>query len=179
MKTLRLEAREATPSLMKSLEKAGLILWLAPGRHALKPPRGSSADKNLYSSDPKWGPHMLISVTCNRPDFPKFGSHPDNEDFIMVGNAGARPLFLVIARHKKEALRKKIEKGTLGARDFIALKIRFNDPATSFFTLVKDVPHGEAAAEGPGMAPSFYVTESRDLPLEKTDFKEYRLAVKH
>ncbi|HTB22338.1 MAG TPA: hypothetical protein VK914_06505 [bacterium] len=177
MKTLNLKAREATPGLMRALEKEGLILWLAPGRHALKPPRGSSADKRIYSSDPSWGPHMLISVTCNRPDFPKFGSHPDNEDFLMLGEGVTRPLYLVIARLKKDALRKKIEKGTLGSRDFIALKIKFNDPATSFFTLLKDVPHGEAAAAGPGRAPSFYVTESRDLPLEKTDFRDYGLAV--
>lgn len=174
---LKLKPVTPTIALMKRLEKKGLIIRLAPGRHELKPVPGQSMDQTIYASEPQWGPHKVISVTSNRQDFPRFGTHPDNEEFLMVGDPRTRPLFLVIAWCKKEALQQKIQAGRLKATDFVALKIRFNDPQLSFFVMLKDTPHGEAAAGGKGKPPTFYVTESKDLPLDITNFEQYELSV--
>ena len=44
--------------------------------------------------------------------------------------------------------------------------------------MLADVPHGEAIVPVAGKpAPSFYVTESRDLPLDVIDLRKYRLRV--
>ena len=44
--------------------------------------------------------------------------------------------------------------------------------------MLADVPHGEAIVPVAGKpAPSFSVTESRDLPLDVIDLRKYRLRV--
>ena len=43
--------------------------------------------------------------------------------------------------------------------------------------LLADVPHGEAITATEGRAPTFYVTESRDLPNDLFDLGSYELAV--
>ncbi|MDD9989429.1 MAG: hypothetical protein OXQ31_24395 [Spirochaetaceae bacterium] len=44
--------------------------------------------------------------------------------------------------------------------------------------MLADVPHGEAIVPAAGNpAPSFYVSESRDLPLDVIDLRKYRLRV--
>ena len=58
------------------------------------------------------------------------------------------------------------------------IECRYNDPEATFFVMLADVPHGEAivpVADKP--AASFYVTESRDLPLDVIDLRKYRLRV--
>ena len=56
------------------------------------------------------------------------------------------------------------------------IECRYNDPDTSFFVVLAGVPHGEAIVPAPSKpAPSFYVTETRDLPLDLIDLRMYRL----
>ena len=43
--------------------------------------------------------------------------------------------------------------------------------------MVKDVPHGEAIVEADLPPATFYVTESRDLPLDVVEMRKYRLKV--
>ena len=55
----------------------------------------------------------------------------------------------------------------------VMIERHYNDPKASFFVMLADVPHGEAMVPVAGKpVPSFYVTESRDLPL---DVRKYRL----
>ncbi len=55
--------------------------------------------------------------------------------------------------------------------------MRYNDPEVSFFTMLREVPHGEATAEVPGRPATFYVTEPRDMGTDLTPFGDYRLVV--
>lgn len=70
-----------------------------------------------------------------------------------------------------------VQERRLRSEYFLALRDRYNDPWVSFFVMLKHTPHGEAVAPGPGKPPSFYVTESRDLPTERFDLGEYSLTV--
>ena len=166
-----------TEEVMEGLEKGGLIIRLAPDRHRLETPRGQTKGKSLYECDPRYGPHKLITVTVNRASFEAFGTHPDNEDFLLLGDPSSGPLYLVIALLTPRGIEEKVRGGTLCRSDFAALTVRFNDPRVSFFTMLKHVPHGEALAAGARKPSTFYVGESRDLPIAMTDFGPFTLAI--
>jgi hypothetical protein len=174
-KTIALRPVEMTGEVMEDLERRGLILRICPNHDELSAPLGETQWKMLYEPQEGYGPHKLISVTVNREEFAAFGVHPDNEEFWLVGDSDTQPLFLAIALISPEELAAKIAAGTLEASDFIALRVKYNDPWVSFFVMRANVPHGEAIVNAGKRPPTFYVTESRDLPLPLTDMGDYRL----
>jgi hypothetical protein len=175
IKKINLKAVEMTEEVMQRLEDMGKIIRLCPSRHLQSIPRGESLGKVIYESDALYGPHKLISVTINRSAFLNFGVHPDNEEFLFIGDPESKPLYLNISLYSKEELDKKIAEDKLTADDFICLRVKYNDPYVSFFTMLAGVPHGEAAADADGMPGSFYVAEPRDLSTDFTDFGDYEL----
>ena len=174
---LELRPAEMTEDVMKELEERGLIIRLCPNHDELPAPPGETLWRLIYEPKDGYGPHRLITVTVNREEFAGFGSHPDNEEFLLIGDADTQPLFIVIALVSADELNEKISSRTLRTDDFIALRARFNDPRVSFFVMRAGVPHGEATADEGKRPPSFYVTESRDLPLDLTVFGDYRLKI--
>jgi hypothetical protein len=94
-----------------------------------------------------------------------------------AGRTVDEPLYLVVALHRREELERIVRERRLSAEDFLALRVRFNDRRVSFFVMLEHTPRGEAAAAGPGRPPRFYVTESRDLPVERFALQGYSLAV--
>ena len=175
---IRLKPVVMTGPVMQSLEDRGLIIRLGPGRHRPAAPAGQNVDEPLYSSGEGYGPHKLIAVTINSDDLADFGTHPENEEFLLLGSPRCRPLFLVVALHRREELERIVRERRLAASDFLALRVRFNDPQVSFFVMLKHTPHGEASPAGRGGLPSFYVTESRDLPVERLALEGYSLSVR-
>lgn len=176
-KRLALKPVEMTPKLMQDLEDRHLIIRLCPNHHELPARAGETLGKSIYESSPSLGPHKLITVTVNRPTFAAFGTHPDNEEFLLIGDQGTRPLYLVISLHRKDELARRIAGHRLAPDDFVCLRVKYNDPEVSFFTMLADVPHGEAVAAAAGRAASFYVTESRDMGIDLTDFAGYEIYV--
>lgn len=168
---------EMTPDLMQSLEDRGLIIRLCPDHHALPVSRGQALAASVYESDAHHGPHKLIAVTVDRPTFAAFGTHPDNEEFLLIGDPATKPLYLVIALRRRPDLQRKIAERQLTADDFVCLRVKFNDAHVSFFTMLAEVPHGEAVADIDGRPASFYVTEPRDLETELTEFGDYELCL--
>ena len=140
----------------------------------------SSKSSDIYVSDSSSGPHKLIVATINTlvPD-PYFGTHIGNEEFLMIGDPSTKSLYLIISLCMREELIAKIKQRCLSADDFVALFIKYNDPQVSFFTMLAGVPHGEVTVDGPGEPPSFYVTEGRDLEIERIDFGDYQVNIKH
>ena len=177
MKKITFEPVEMTAAVMQDLEDRGLIIRLCPNHHELDAKPGETLGESVYESDKQYGAHKLITVTVNRSTFEAFGTHPDNEEFLFIGDPDTKPMFLVVALHRRVALDQKIADGTLAADDFVCLRVTYNDPQVSFFTMLADVPHGEAIADGDGRAPSFYVTEPCDMGIDFTDFGEYELCV--
>ncbi len=175
--TIVLKPVAMTGETMTQLERLGLISRLVPGKHQLQPQPGETLVRTVYEGDPRYGPHKLISVTVNNPQCANFGSHPDNEDFLMLGDPESGPLYLIIALCLQDQLAAKLRARLVTAADFIALTIKYNDPEVSFFTMLKDVPHGECLGGGSAKPASFYVTEPRDLGCDLNDFGDYRLQI--
>ena len=176
-KIIALKPVGMTPEIMANLERQNLIIRLGPLRHELPAEWGQSRERPVYDSQERYGPHRLLTVTVNRLSFVDFATHPDNEEFLMIGDPDTKPLYLVIALMYRKELEEKIRMDTLTPDDFVCLRIRWNDPEVSFFTMLSNVPHGETVTEQEGDPPSFYVTEGRDLPNDVVDFGPYELAV--
>lgn len=164
-KCLQLHPVQMDEPLMKGLEKRGLIILLGPGRHEvedLEPETGK--DIKLYISNPEHGPHQLLAVTKNQSRFLHFGSHRDNEEFLLIGDPDTKPLYLLVALMKHEELDRKAASEGLTAEDFLLIRCAFNDPRCSFFTMLRDIPHCECTSAGDRRSPSFYVTEPAAMP---------------
>lgn len=173
-KFLQIPVREMTPELMKQMEAEGLIMRICPGHDDITDaPEGETAWRALYEGKDEYGPHKIIAITVNRQGFPGFGTHQDQEEFWLIGHNDAMPMYILVARMELKAYEEKAAAGTLTADDFYMLRAKFNDPEVSFFVMRQGIPHGEGIFDRGGKLPSFYVTESRDLPLDLCDNKEY------
>jgi hypothetical protein len=177
MSAIELRPVEMTEEVMRDLEGRGLVIRLCPNRHELDAPPGETPWKLLYEPKEGYGPHRLISVTVNREEFAGFGTHPDNEEFWLIGDPGTQPMYLVISLISASELGERISGKTLSEDDFIALRVKYNDPWASFFVMLAGVPHGEAISGTGKRPPTFYVTESRDLPLSLTNMGDYKLKI--
>ncbi|MDP3069922.1 MAG: hypothetical protein Q8N18_06510 [Opitutaceae bacterium] len=166
-----------TPAVMADLERRKLIIRLGARRHDLPAAPGQTLDHPLYRSAEHYGPHMLISVTVNRVPFVEFATHPDNEEFLLLGDPDTKPLYLVVALMRRPEFAVKVAAGTVSTADFVCLRVKWNDPEVSFFTMLAEVPHGEAITATEGRSPTFYVTESGDLPNDLFDLGTYELTV--
>lgn len=172
---LKIPVQEMTAEVMEKMEQEGLITRLCPNRHDIETPAGNTWFEALYEGKEGYGPHKIIALTVNREGFPGFGTHPDQEEFWLVGNNASKPMYILVARMEREAFEKKVEEKTLKPEDFYMLKAKYNDPEVSFFIMNSGIPHGEGIFDSEGLCPSFYVTESRDLPLDLCDMGNYQI----
>ncbi len=177
MAEIHLTPQRMSPTLMQQLEDEGLIIRMAPGHHRPATPEGTTVGESLYECDAQYGPHKLIIVSVNRTVFAEFGTHPDIEDVLLIGDPSAKPMTILFARDERAAIEQKVQRGSLSADDFIALQATYNDPQVSFFSIKADIAHGEAVAPGPGTPATFYVTESRDLPLRRLEIEPFTFRV--
>ena len=178
MKEIGLIPVDMTPGVMQDLEDRGLIIRLAPNRHELSVEPGTARSESVYESSQAYGAHKLITVTVDRTSFSAFGTHPDNEEFLLIGDPATKPLYLAVSLCRRELLDRKIAAGEVSSSDFVCLRVKYNDPEVSFFTMLADVPHGEAAADVGGRPPSFYVTEPCSMGISFTDFRGYKLTMR-
>jgi len=102
-------------------------------------------------------------------------SHPHNEEFLIINNTALelKPLLMIIGLHKHKEIERKAKKGGLTSRDFLMLRLRYNDHRTSVFTMLKDTPHCEMSARGRGRASIFFVSEPTDLPMSHLKTADY------
>jgi len=168
---------EMTESVMQDLEDRRLIIRLCPNHHELPAQQGETLGESVYESDIRHGAHKLITVSVNRSTFAAFGTHPDNEEFLLIGDPETKPMYLTISLHRREELDRRIAECRLSAADFVCLRVRYNDPHVSFFTMLAEVPHGEAVSNVDGRPASFYVTEPCALGIHLTSFGGYELCL--
>lgn len=178
MREIRLQPEKATPGAMRRLEEMNLIRRLAPRDPGPAPAPETTHVERIYTGDARFGRHCLICVTVAASTFKYFGAHSDNEDIFFIGRGDCKPLYLAIALRDQATLERKAGEGTLSAADFICLEAEFNHPETSFFTVNKNVFHGECVAgSAAGHWPSFYVAEPSDLDLVSPDLGQFLLRV--
>jgi hypothetical protein len=160
MKTIALKPVKATKKLLEKLEKRGLITTLKFPKACVKSASSRGKVEQLYETAPRFGAQKLICVGKRDLEI-RMSVHGDKEELLMINTTGMqfKPLFLIIALDKIGVFRKKIRNGTLGARDVMAVELRYNDPATSIFTMNGGVPHCEVTLPGRGQHPVFFVTE--------------------
>jgi len=178
MNTLALKPRVFTPGILSFLAQQGLVRPLVPTSNVLRCRRASGAAGTVYASAPRHGTHKLLSVRCTTGPI-RLNYHEDHEEFILI-HPQARlfnPLFMIIGLHKYEIMRFRADTGTLSASDFMALRLVYNDPLLSIFTMLRDTPHFEIAACGRKQAPVFFVTEPSRLKLCSARIPGYRLAL--
>ena len=144
---------EMTPETMQDLEDRGLIIRMRPGSHE------------------------LIAVTVDREEFAGFGTHPDNEEFLLIGEPETNPMYLAVALCGRDEFEEKVKLGRLAPSDLVLLRCKYSDPELSFFVIRKGVPHCEAIVDADQPPATFFVTESRDLPLDLVQMRKYRLRV--
>ena len=186
MKILNIPRRAADRRLFRSLERRGLIKTLTPSAKLLGSRSPDGCVDTVYVSAPRFGSHKLICVKPNSSQV-KLNSHPDNEEFILIDSRprrigkkrGApprnRPLYLLMGLFSHEVTRKKAARGTLTAKDFLLVRMRFNDPATCVFTMLKGTPHCEIVFPGRGDGPVFFVSEPSGLPMNMLELPGYSL----
>lgn len=179
MNTILLKPIIATETVMNMLEKRGLIFRMAPKPSALMAEQNCSTFRTVYNSDEQYGPHRLIEVCVNSADLMTLNFHSDNEEFIIVGEENAKPLYLLIGLSPYEQMQKKIANKKLSQDDFILLEMRHNDIHTCIFTMRQGVVHTEATNSANGRPPTFFVTESRDIDTTKVDLQGFSLELEN
>lgn len=177
MKELRLRVQPMTEKAMSVLEEKGLVRRLLPPSAVLDAPEGSVAVERVYTTDPRFGTHMLICAGFNKSTL-ELAVHSDNEEFLLINEGREqKPLILVIALHRLEEFQRLVATGRLTEDDIWALELKFNDPRLSFFTMNGFTPHCEWTVPGPGPASVFFVTEPSDLDVVPLDMGDYDLEI--
>lgn len=173
---IRLKPRILNEKVMKKLENLKILRRLAITKTAQAAATGEVVDDKIYVANSKWGSHMLLCCGCNKTKV-ELATHPDNEEVILVSKGRHKSIFIVVAIAKRQELDELIKKRKLSEKNFLALKMVYNDPNLSFFTMLANTPHCEVTSPGAGNPPCFYVTESSELPLNLIDLGEYGVQV--
>lgn len=178
MTTLKLKPVTITEEIIKSLERRKLIKSLKPSNNLARIKQGTGRVETSYVSAPDYGTHKLICVGLNS-DKINLNSHSDNEEFIIINGNGHtyKPLYMVIGLYKHEVIEEKAVSNKLSANDFIALRMRYNHPATCVFTMLKDTPHCELTPKGSGRPPVFFVSEPSNLNMRFSNLGKYSLSI--
>lgn len=170
---LQFKPVDACEEVLDLLEKRGLILRMTPDIAEKHPELHLDRQATIYASAPERGAHMMIYVTAAGINFPCFGYHEDNEEFLLIETDGKKPLFLLFSLIENNTLLEKIENGTVSEDDFICMRCVYNDPYLSFFTVLKGAAHAEGTVSMEGMdPPHFFVTEPSDIGFTRINLPE-------
>ena len=179
MKTIKLKPVNATEKIFFRLEKRGLIRTLKPTARILRRTCRDGLVDTIYSSPVEHGTHKLICVRSDNAGRVMLNSHPHNEEFLLINNTGLKlkPVFMLIGLHSHKVIEKKAKKGRLTSKDFLLLRLKYNDHRTCVFTMLRDTPHCEMSEPGKGRPSIFFVSEPTNLPMRHLDLAGNTLTV--
>lgn len=177
MQTIQCKVVPASPGLFKELEDRGLIRRLAHTAKA-SAQSGKGFAQCIYKSRGAHGSHKLICVSP-RSHRISLNSHPDNEEFLLINGSGRllKPVHMLVSLLKHDALDRLLRAKRVSDKDFVCIRCAYNDPRTSFFTMLKGTVHCEFECPGRGSHPVFFVTEPSDLPMRRLRAPGYRFIV--
>jgi hypothetical protein len=167
-KTIILKPVKASLKLFEELEKKKILRLFRPTEKAANAKTKTGVVSRLYSSSEKSGTHSLICVGKRTREI-RLSYHDDNEDFILLNplNLKFKKLYLVLSWLKKTKFLKKFYSGKLKDEDLTTAELEFNNPALSFFTMLKGSVHCEVTDGAKGRHPVFFVSESSRLKDNK------------
>ena len=179
MKTIKLKPINATGRILLRLEKKGLVRTLRPTTKVLRRTARTGLVDTIYSSPIEHGTHKLICIRSDNAGRIALNSHPHNEEFMVINNTGMKlkPVLMVIALSKHRDIERRARDGKLAPKDFIFLRLKYNDHKTCVFTMLKDTPHCEMSGPGKGRASIFFVSEPTNLPMHYLDMAGYTFAL--
>jgi hypothetical protein len=177
-KEVFLKPVDSSLSVLKKLEKRNIIKLLRPSESAVKTGTKTGSVTRFYVSPARLGGHTLMCVG-KRTKKARLTWHDGNEDFFLLNPAGIKfnALYLIAALLKRREFLKKFRAKTLCPKDFLAVKLEFNNPRTSFFTMLKDSVHCEITEDKPGQHPVFFVAESSKLKDNKLPDNFYDIKI--
>ena len=178
MKIIDLTPVVVTPGIIRRLERLGLMRAFRATPRSLCVKEGSCVVDKVYATAPRFGTHKLICVGKNEPQI-GLTTHPDNEDLIVINPGGYKfkPLYLIVGLDSAKNLARKAKLGRLSGRDILALRLRYDNPKTCAFTMLRNTPHCEVTLPGPGKAPVFFVTEPNGLKMASVLLPGCRLRI--
>lgn len=180
MKEILLTPVRFTPAIAAKLARRKLIRLLDPTPKVRSCTRRYGMLDMVYVSQPRYGSHSLACIRCCWGNL-GLNSHPDNEEFIFFHPSPGqfRPLYMIIGLHGHDVMEARARSGRLSAKDFLALKIPYNHPRLSIFTMCKGALHCEFVPAGKKPAPVFFVSEPSRLPMRHFRAVDVCLAVKN
>ncbi|RKP48935.1 hypothetical protein D7Z26_21505 [Cohnella endophytica] len=171
--SIRLKPEPITLALLEQLQAEGLIRLFNPTERTIQALPGENAVESLYESPEEYGPHKLIAVGVNKYKV-RLGTHPDHEEFLIPAHGNeVKPVYLLICRLRKEEALASDRQGTLKTEDFTCLSLYPAPRGAEMFTMLAGTLHCEFTIPGDKAIGPFYVTESRDLPIEWIDLNRH------
>ena len=163
-KEIKINPVDMDEGIMSFLEEKGLIKRLLPGAFVEDAPFGSYIDVDVCISDAISGAHSVGCASYNI-DYPEFFvSHSDHEEVYFIGAEDRKPLYVLFSLLLLDELNVKAADDTLCEDDFICLRVKFNDPMTSFFVINKDILHAEfIEPDCDKRPPTFYYSAGKSL----------------
>jgi hypothetical protein len=179
MNVINLKPVAISPAILSFLENNNLIKTFSPSNKILRCKRKRGMVDTVYRSSPVFGTHKLICVKLRNSSKLRLNFHSDNEEFIIINNTNLifKPLYLAIGLHKQDVFQKMINNKTLTNKDIMILRLKYNNPRTCIFTMLKETPHCELTEEGEGISPIFFVTEPTDLKMTKIKTCGYKFNI--
>ncbi len=173
---LKIKIVDASYNVMAMLEDMKLINRFFPSKEMYNSIDDNDRIETEYISDPCYGSHKLICIRKNTTEL-NLTAHPDNEEILLINPSEFKfkPLYFIIGLEKHLLLEEKIRTNTISPDNILAIKMKYNDPETSFFTVLRGTPHWEATCVGEGLAPVFFVTEPSDLKMDYIALEPYNL----
>ena len=170
---------EATEAVFQDLEARKVLMRVF---HAHKP---ETVEKEGYHLTKMYGAeckgHQLISVNYNFTK-PNVGIHPNAELFLVLAEDPTlyKNLYLLTAKGNVDFIYEKIKNGTLCCDDFVIIKLTYNNPSLSCFTMNAGIPHCELTDDcDDKLPPQFYVSEPLDMETTQIKLGKYNIIFKH
>lgn len=173
---LKIPCEDASEVLFEHLDSLGLVRpFIARRRTGAPEDPDDYRITEIYRTEESFGSHMLINVCFNMHE-PMIGWHDANEDFLLIKDPDKdfKDLYLIIAMGDKDMIQRKIDSRTLSSEDFKIVRMKFNDPFLSFFTMKAQVPHCELIMSE-GKAPEFFVTEPSRVGNTLLELRDYKV----
>jgi len=180
-KIIRPKLFNSNEKTFKLLENTGILRRFLIASEFASLMENEYSVKEIYRTNIKSGSHKLICVNYNIIK-PQLSYHAEKEDFILISKNPdkLKNLYLLISVLKIEELFLKIKNNTINSEDFLIIKLMYNHPIFSFFTLNEDVPHCELTESSVNKCnPVFYITEPSDLTNNSIDLKNYKIDLRN
>jgi hypothetical protein len=183
MKELELDIIDASVEVFELLERKKIVRrFLSNIPTSVDVPEGEYFSRTVYKTPEIFGTHKLNMIAKNMSSV-QIAYHRFSEDIILIKNDSTsfqKPLLFVVSLLKVDELLKRIETKRITNEDFLCLRLKYNDPELSFFTILEYTAHAELTIPGNGGNEIFFVTEPSEedyITIDSLNGADYRINI--